>query len=241
MIRRLFFDLETSPNVVYSWRTGHKLTIDYRNIVKERKIICACWKWAGEDTVHSIDWGRNQCDKKIVKKMVPILESADEVVAHNGDKFDIRWLRGRALFHGIPMSPHITSQDTLKLARKYFNLNTWRLDYINDHVLQLGGKIKTDWSLWEGAIEGDQKKLQEMITYCKRDVEALEEAWDIMSPYFPAKSHVTGNRGECPECGSSNLKVGRYRTTASGNRRVQFQCGDCGKYHTVPARVLEDE
>jgi hypothetical protein len=239
MIKRLFFDLETSPNIVYSWRTGYNLTIDYRSIVKERRIICAAWKWAGESKTHSIDWGTKQDDKRIVQKLIPLLESADEVVAHNGDKFDIRWVRGRALFHGIPMSPHITSQDTLKLARKYFGLNSNRLAYINENVLKLSGKIKTDYSLWTDAMEGNRKALSDMVTYCKRDVEALEEAWDIMSPYFPAKTHVSGDRGECPECGSSNMKINRYRMTAAGHRKVQMSCGDCGKFHTIPASVLE--
>ena len=238
-IRRLFVDLETSPNVGYFWRPGWKVALSHSNIVEERRIICGCWKWDDEDEVHSIDWGRKRDDKRIVKRLAPILEQADEVIGHNGDRFDIPWLRGRALFHGIPMSPHITSQDTLKLSRRYFGLNSHRLDYIGGFIGQ-GHKMNTDFALWKRVMAGDSKSLKYMVDYCKRDVELLEEAWDIMSPYFPAKTHVSGNRGECPNCGSSNMKVSRYRTTASGSKRVQLVCGDCGRYHTAPAKLFPE-
>ncbi len=53
MRRRLFFDIEVSPNIVFSWRAGYNLNIDPDNIIEERKIICVCWKWEGKDEVHS--------------------------------------------------------------------------------------------------------------------------------------------------------------------------------------------
>ena len=43
-IKRLFFDIETSPNIVYSWRTGYNLTITTENIITERAIICISYK-----------------------------------------------------------------------------------------------------------------------------------------------------------------------------------------------------
>lgn len=235
MIKRLFVDIETSPNVAYIWRPGHKLSIDYSNIVEERQIITVCWKWQGDNYVSSIDWGSKQDDAKIVKKVIPLLEEADEVVAHNGGKFDIPWIRGRALFHRIPMSPKVQIVDTLTLARRYFNLNSNRLDYIGKY-LGLEGKIGTDYSLWKRVMAGENAALREMVTYCKRDVELLEEMWDIVSPYFPPRTHSTGNRGECPECGSGNLTVNKRRVTSAGHKQVQLVCGDCGKYHTMPAK-----
>ena len=39
-IKRLFFDIETSPNIGYFWRAGYKLNIGADNIIEERKIIC---------------------------------------------------------------------------------------------------------------------------------------------------------------------------------------------------------
>lgn len=30
--KRLFFDIETSPNIVFSWNIGRDISIDYENI-----------------------------------------------------------------------------------------------------------------------------------------------------------------------------------------------------------------
>ena len=71
-IKRLFFDIETSPMVVYSWRVGWKLTIPTDNIIEDWKIICISYKWEGEDKVHSLDWGNKRCDKKLLKDFIKI-------------------------------------------------------------------------------------------------------------------------------------------------------------------------
>ena len=39
-IKRLFFDIETSPNIVFAWRIGYNLSLQTHDIIEERKIIC---------------------------------------------------------------------------------------------------------------------------------------------------------------------------------------------------------
>jgi len=90
MRKRLFFDIETSFNIGIFWRSGYNLTIQPDDIIKERAIICVSWKWEGKDEVHNLTWDKNQCDKKLLKDFVKILNQADEIVAHNGDRFDIK-------------------------------------------------------------------------------------------------------------------------------------------------------
>jgi hypothetical protein len=68
-IKRLFFDIETSPNVGFFWTAGYKQNISHDNIIKERAIICICYKWAGEDKIYSLTWDKNQNDKKYAPKM----------------------------------------------------------------------------------------------------------------------------------------------------------------------------
>ena len=48
-IKRLFFDIETSPMLVYSWRIGNKISLSHENIVKNWGIITICYKWEFED------------------------------------------------------------------------------------------------------------------------------------------------------------------------------------------------
>jgi len=231
-ISRLFLDIETSPNVGYFWRPGYKISLTSANILKERAIICVSYKWEHETTVKTLTWDRRQDDRVLCKKIAKIIESADEVVAHNGGRFDIAWIRGRCLKHGVPFPPTITIQDTLTLSRRYFNLNEHRLDYIAKH-LGIGKKIKTEFDLWKDVMRGDQAALDDMVEYCEMDVRLLEKVFRRMMPYVPAKSHFSGKRGECPECGSGNMKISRHRMTAAGHKRVQLVCGECGKYHTI--------
>ena len=73
-MRRLFFDLETSPDIVLAWRTGWKERIDYQNLLKERAIIAIGYKWQGESTAKVLSWDKNQCDKKMLTEFVKVLE-----------------------------------------------------------------------------------------------------------------------------------------------------------------------
>jgi len=78
-VRRLFWDLETSPNVVLSWRAGYKINITHDSILKERAIICVCWKWEGESKVHHLEWDKG-CDKNLLKEFLKVVEDADEMM-----------------------------------------------------------------------------------------------------------------------------------------------------------------
>ncbi len=103
-IKRLYIDLETSPNIVYSWSIGYNLTLSHDNLIKERAIICACWKWEGESTVHHLSWNKGD-DRELVLKFAEILDQADEIIGHNGDKYDLKFFRARCILHNITSLP----------------------------------------------------------------------------------------------------------------------------------------
>lgn len=234
--RRLFIDIETSPNIGFFWKAGYKQRIDYDNIIHERKIICICYKWEEEKEVYSLHWDSKQSDKKIVEQISKILAQATEVVFHNGDKFDLPWIRGRALFHKLEMFPHYSTIDTLKISRSKFNLNSNRLDYLAKY-LGIGGKIKTDYSLWRSVvIDKCPKAMEAMIKYCKKDVVLLENVFNRLKTHINSKVHYGvlfgGDRGTCPECGSDDIKIDNRRTTATGIKKIQYKCNTCGRYNS---------
>lgn len=240
-MKRLFYDIEVSPNVGFFWQSGHQISVGYDSIIKEREIICICYKWEGRKTVHSITWDEKQSDKSLLKKFAPILMEADEIVGHNGDKFDLKWIRTRCIKHKIKLTPYFKSIDTLKQARSLFKFNSNRLDYIGDY-LEHGKKINTSYDLWKKIIlNKDKKALKEMVDYCKRDVELLENVFESMNSYIKPKSNIAQYRHECPECGSDNTGVSKYRTSAAGVKTVQVHCNDCGKYNSVPLKTYEKE
>lgn len=91
--KRLFYDIETSFNIIADFSCGYNKIIRPNQIIKERQIICISYKWEDEYEVHSLDWGKRQCDKALLKKFVKVIGEADELVAHNGDRFDIKWIK----------------------------------------------------------------------------------------------------------------------------------------------------
>jgi len=242
-IKRLYFDIETSPNIGFFWQAGHKVNIGYDSIIKERAIICICYKWEDEKTIHSLTWDNNQNDKKLLEDFIKIANKADELVAHNGDRFDLPWIRTRCLFHRIDMFPNYVTIDTLNHARRKFKFNSNRLDYISK-FLGIGSKIGTSYDLWKNIVLNNNKKaLKEMVEYCKGDITILEKIHKIMSPHLSNKTHIGALTGKgkysCPECGSSSLIKACRRTTATGMIRVQLKCKECNKYHTVPEKAYE--
>lgn len=236
-IRRLFFDIETSPNLVLAWKIGYKLTINHDSLVKERAIICIGYKWEGEKQTHVLRWDENQCDKAMLKEFLTVVNQADEVIGHNLDRFDVPWFKTRCLFHGLPTIPDYKTVDTLQWARRKFYFNSNRLDYIAK-FLGLGGKLHTGYDLWKDIVlKNCPKAMQKMTTYCAKDVVLLEQVWKRLSLVVPQKTHVGvlagGDRWNCPRDGSTNVRASKTRVTAGGTVAHQMQCLDCGGYHTI--------
>jgi DNA polymerase elongation subunit (family B) len=177
-MKRLFVDIETSPNKGYFWRAGYKQNVGWEWIVDERQILSAAWAWNNSKVeAKGWDWGKGaKGDYSLVKKLIDLSHEADEVIAHNGDAFDVPWIRARAVFYGMAM-PDVVTIDTCKLARKKFFFNSNCLDYLCK-LLFNKQKIKTDYKLWIDVMNGEQKALAKMIRYNKRDVTLLREVYN---------------------------------------------------------------
>jgi len=234
-MNRLFWDIETSPNLAYIWRPGYKISVTHDNIIKERAIICICYKWEKENKVHTLVWDEG-CDIKLCKDFMAVMEQADEMVAHNGDRFDMKWFRARCLKHDIGVPKDVTTVDTLKLSRAKFELNSHRLDYIAKFLLGYG-KIDTSFGLWKGVLDGCEKSMAHMVRYCKRDVKILQEVYEYIVKYTKVKTHVGVLEGQdgwtCPSCGSSHVIRDGKRIGATGVSRQRMQCQDCGHKYLI--------
>jgi len=234
--KRLFFDIETSPNIMFAWTAGYKLNLPPENIIKERAIMCICYKWEGEKQVHSLEWKKGD-DKKLLVDFMKVMNTADEVIGHNSDNFDIKWVRTRCLYHGIPAIPDYSTVDTYKLAKKYFRFNSNKLDYISS-FLGGGHKLHTGFGLWKSIVlDNDVKAMKKMVTYCKKDVVLQEKVYQRMKEYTNHKTHIGvhgGNdKASCPECESENIVKKGIRVTAAGSKSYRLNCLDCGKWYQI--------
>jgi DNA polymerase elongation subunit (family B) len=234
--RRLYFDIEVSANVGLFWQSGYKLHVGTENIIKERAVICICYKWEDDEDVYYLQWDKKQCDKKLLQEFINVANEADELVGHNGDKFDLSWIRTRCLLHKIDMFPTYNTIDTLKIARSKFRFNSNRLDYIGK-FLGLGQKNHTNFDLWKDImLKNCTKSMNIMIDYCIQDVVLLEKVHKALNNHIPAKTHYGvifgGDRSSCPECGSDEIVKNNRRVMASGLVKIQMKCKNCGKLHS---------
>ena len=236
-IKRLFFDIETTYQLARVWRTG-KQYISGDQIFQETRIICVSYKWQYEDKVHTLKWNSRQDDSKLVEDFIKILGEADECIAHNGDRFDIKQIRTRAIKQGKLMYPNYRTLDTLKKSRKYFSFNSNKLDYLGK-FLGVGEKLDHEgFSLWVKIQEDkDEDALKRMIAYCEQDVILLEDVFHVLNPYIDHNTNYAvlkgGKKWQCPNCGSSNVKMHRTDTTAMGWVRRFMRCGDCKKDYKI--------
>jgi len=231
MRKRLFYDIETSYTKGFFWRAGYNQTILPNQILEYPKIICISWKWEGVDKVYNLDWGLNkQCDKKLLKKFIEVLNKSDEIVAHNGKRFDIKWIRARALAHGLDMRFKYNEIDTLSICKSQFNLPNNKLSEVAKY---LGCTAKLDpggMRTWVDIIEyKDRVALDRMIEYCNGDVITLEEVFNKLRPYAKNSINYSVLRGNekfhCPECSSLSYHNKMY-TTSAGTIQHYMKCKD---------------
>ena len=200
----------------------------------DSRIICVCWKWAGQKTVYSHEWPPGgHDDKEAVLRIIDEMNEATEIIMQNGDRFDLPWIRARAIYHRVPMRPNYPTLDTLKKSRQKFRFPSHRLDYLGQHLLG-EGKIPVSFGLWKAIVEDDSPTaMAKMVKYCKQDVRLLERVFDVMAPYLEPITHVGKYREDCPECGRVGIKRGQ-RTRASGQTVVRLYCRKCPKWYDVP-------
>ena len=235
--KRLFYDIETSYNIVKAWRVGYNLSLQPEDIIKERAIITIAYKWEGEDDVTVLSWNKG-CDKKIIEDFVKVMSEADEMVGHNLDRYDTKFIMGRALKHGIPALPKYQSTDTLKLAKKHFMLNSNKLDYIAQY-LGIGHKTKhRGMPMWDDIIlRNDPKALEEMIEYNVQDVFLTEQVYHKLMEYsLPKVNHAskqTGDKHTCPQCGSDHAELHKTYISGSGVKTRLMGCKSCSTNFTI--------
>lgn len=240
-LKRLFWDIEVSPDVVLSWRVGNKVHLAPENIVKERAIICIGYKWQTDKKARVLVWDEKQDDKAMLKDFLALANEADELVAHNGDRFDLPWFITRCLYHKIPTFPDYKTADTLQWAKRKFYFNSNKLNYIGQ-FLGMGSKIKTEFGMWKDiTLNNDRAALKKMATYCARYVELLQGVWEKLAPLSAIKTHsgVASSRDKwsCPACGSVKVHKNKTKISAQGNKTHAMQCNDCGRYYAISDAV----
>jgi len=212
-------------------------------------IVCFGWKWLGESQAHCISlldypgrggqakWPSNcQEDQNLLRAALEIMEQAELLVAHYGEKFDRPFFESRLLQAGLKPIPMVRQADTCLIARYKLKLSSNRLANVASFL-----KVKTekmqkgsgwpDW--WLGALRGDKESIKKMSVYCAKDVQCLEEVFKAMRHVIPDKYLLNAGVNElmwkCPSCGGGNRRRYGYYWTAM-QLFSRYQCKGCGAW-----------
>lgn len=230
--RVIVWDIETSLSVVSTF-TLHPEHINIENIISDMFIICGSWKVLGEKQVHTVSVLDNKNkdlrnDRYVVEKLAEVVKGADMIVAHNGDKFDLKKLNARIIYYNLPPLPAPITVDTLKETKKVASFISHKLGYLGPH-LGLGQKIKNSPGLWVRILQGDTAAVKDMLPYNRHDVELVEKYYLRTRKYY----HNTPNLAPtgmlaCPTCESRHVQARGYSITKAGLRYHRYQCQSCG-------------
>lgn len=238
----LLFDIETSYNIGWFWQPGYNTTVTPEQIIQEKQIICISYMWLTDKKPTCLKWSMRpgpERDKAMLKKFLKIYEQADSVVGHNSNKFDIPTVRARLLYHGLPSLPPVHQVDTCLEARRLYNLNSNKLDYI-DKYIGGSGKIGCGIDTWHKIIQyNDKKALEVMAKYCNQDVKVLKNVYKKLFPHTLrtriCKKSEDKDVVAC-RCGSTKVQFRGYYTTLSGYRYRRFKCTVCNKWDKMAQR-----
>lgn len=242
----LILDIETAPILAFVWGMWEQ-NVSMQQMRSDW--FCLTWsaKWLFEDKIYSArltsNEAKTQNDKRIISSIWQMLNDADIVITHNGDKFDLRKLNTRFLIHGMnPPLPYI-SIDTLKHNRKQFAHSSNKLDYIN-RSLGITRKMENDgFPLWEKCYMGDALALKKMEDYNVQDVKILEDLYlrirQWIRPHPNLGLHITDEKTViCHVCTGKNLKREKKNYFTQTARYELCRCNDCGAISRERVNVL---
>jgi uncharacterized protein YprB with RNaseH-like and TPR domain len=124
-------------------------------------------------------------DKRIVKDLIVEILKLDRIVGHYSRKFDIPFLRCRALVNGLkfPSFGSIANDDTYYMAKFKLRLNSNRLQTVAQTLLGKSDKTHLDGNIWISAGRGNKKALSYILAHNKIDVIELERIWEILKDF----------------------------------------------------------
>ena len=234
----LILDIETAPNIAYVWGAW-KQNVGQNQWVSKSHIMSFAAKWLDNDEVYYQE-NRTSNDAALVKSLYDLLDEADIVVAHNGNKFDLPVIIGRGVVHGYsPPSPYFVV-DTLLTARRELRLVSNSLANLCEQLnlpRKSGHKKYPGFELWLGCLRNEDEAWAEMRDYNIADIVSLEALYLRLRPYMRFHPNVVraveGEAVACPKCGSENIQWRGYYYTASGICYRRFVCLECGGWGRV--------
>lgn len=168
-----YLDIETSQlnakfGIIYSWA------------IKVKGEDTVLW-----DSISKEDYESGHIDKRVVSSAISALDNFDVIYTYYGTKFDIPFLRTRAMKWKLrfPFHKQLYHQDLYYSVRNKMKLESNRLKSACA-FLGIKGKTELAQDYWIRAMYGDLKALRYIVNHNVKDVEILEKLHERIRPYI---------------------------------------------------------
>ena len=121
-------------------------------------------------------------DKRLVAQNIKDLSQFDRIVTYYGSRFDVPFLRARALSTGLDFPNYGTLKhtDLYFIIRGRVALSSKRLENACRVLLGDTNKTRIDSKYWRAGVRGDTKSLAYILDHNKKDVIDLERLYNKM-------------------------------------------------------------
>ena len=127
--------------------------------------------------------GRRSDDSGLVTDIVHKLDEYDVLVAHNGARFDVAFLRTRMARWGQGPFPNKKLVDPVLVARNKLRMSSNSLASLAS-LIGAGEKTVVDGDMWlRASLDGDKGAMDYIVKHCVVDVEILDKVADSVKPY----------------------------------------------------------
>jgi len=125
-------------------------------------------------------------DKRLLEDLCRDLRKFHRVITWYGYKFDIPFVRSRAIFHRLdfPMYKEVFHTDAYQKAKVLIRtLHSKRLGVVAAFYGIEAKEHPLNPTVWLRCLSGDQDALDFVQTHCNEDVASLEKVWKKLEPY----------------------------------------------------------
>jgi uncharacterized protein YprB with RNaseH-like and TPR domain len=120
-------------------------------------------------------------DKDLVASYCRRLEEFDILVGWNSTLFDIAVLRGRCLYHGLPiLDPHMSIDLMYKASGSAAKIGRRSLQSVSEYFEVEERKTPLSVRTWDKAMSGDNAAYEEIVTHCNADVLVTRAVFGVL-------------------------------------------------------------
>lgn len=124
-------------------------------------------------------------DRRIVTDCIRDMAKFDKVVGYYSKRFDLPYLRARAVNMSVPFPFYGSIQhiDVFDIVKNRFCMSRKSQEVACRFLLGHTDKTHFDGSIWRDAARGDQKALRKVLEHNIFDVTDLEKLWLVVREY----------------------------------------------------------